>query len=114
MPIGSAITAILSIFLAFWFFNITRDPKEWRLRWMSLVGLPDLKSTREERRFYESLLKYCSYAFSLLCLVLAAYCAYLTIGGVKEMRRPKTQFEQDQQSTKKQVQEMGKNFEKLR
>lgn len=114
MPIGSAITAILSIFLAYWFFNMTRDPREWRLWWMSIVGLPDLKSTREERRRYEFILKYLSYVFSLLCLVLAAYCIYSTIEGVKEMRRPKTQFEQDQERTKKQLREMEKNHERLK
>lgn len=92
---------------------MTRAPKEWRLWWLNIVGLPDLYSTREERRRHEFVLKCFSLVFSLLCLVLAVSCVFMTIEGVKEMRRPKTQFEQDQERTKRQVMEMGSNFKRL-
>lgn len=113
MPTGSAITAILSVFLAVWFFNMSRAPKEWRLWWLNVVGLPDLDSTREERRRHEFVLKCFSFLFTLLCVVLAVTCIYFTVEGVKEMRRPKTQFEQDQERLKRQVHEMGSNFKRL-
>ncbi|CAN5692684.1 hypothetical protein BH11VER1_BH11VER1_15410 [soil metagenome] len=113
MPTGSAIIAILSVFLAFWFFNMSRAPKEWRLWWLNVVGSPDLDSTREERRRHEFLLKCFSFVFTMLCMALAVSCIYFTVEGVKEMRRPKTQFEQDQYRIKKQMQEMGPNFKRL-
>lgn len=114
MPTGAAVTAILSIFLAIWFFNMTRAPKEWRLWWLNLAGLPDLESTREGRRRHEFMLRCFSFIFTMLCVVLAVLCIYLTIEGVKEMKRPKTQFEQDQERIKKQVHEMGSNFQRLK
>lgn len=92
---------------------MTRAPKEWRLWWLNIVGLPDLGSTREERRRHEFMLRCFSFVFTMLCVVLAVLCVYFTVEGVKEMRRPKTQFEQDQERIKKQVQEMGSNFRRL-
>src|SRR2546426_866019 len=53
MPIGAAITAIVTIFLCCWTFNMARDPRHWRLWWMSRFGIPDLNSTREQRRRQE-------------------------------------------------------------
>ncbi len=105
MPVGSAISAILSIFLAYWFFIMTRDPKEWRLWWMNIAGLPDLNSTREDRRRDEFWIKCLSFTLSLGCLVLTLYCIYFTIEGVKEAKRPRTQFEQNQERTKKEIQQ---------
>lgn len=116
MPFGAAITAILTIFLCVWAFNMAREPKRWRLWWMNLFGVPDLNSTREQRRRQESHLAIVAYFLCLLSLAVGVSCIYWTAIEVQELRRPKTRFEQDLERTRREAEEMQSKrpFNKLK
>lgn len=115
MPFGAAITAILNIFLCCWAFNMARDPKTWRLWWMNLFGVPDLNTTRPQRRRQESHLAIVAYFVSLLSLAVGASCIYWVAMEMEEARRPKTRFELDAERTRREAEEMQSKrpFQKL-
>ncbi len=115
MPYGAAITAIFTVFLCCWAFNMARDPKQWRLWWMNLLGIVDLTSSREQRRRQETQISLVAWFLCVLCLAVGASCIYWTAVEWQEFRRPKTHFEQDQEYTRRQAEEVQsrKPFRKL-
>jgi hypothetical protein len=106
MPFGPAITAILTIFLCCWAWKMAREPKRWRLWWMNLFSVPDLNSTREQRRRQEGHLAIMAYFMCLLSLAVGISCIYWTAVEIQELRRPKTQFERDLERTRREAEQM--------
>lgn len=115
MPVGTAILTIILIFLAVWAVVIARNPKEWRLWWMTFLGIADLNSTRMQRRQQEHYLSIFSYvAFSLL-IGLSAICAYWVFLRIQDRGEPRSDYEQAKERTLHDVEKMKerKRFRKL-
>ena len=53
MNIGIVIPGILTLFLSVWAFLVARDPRQWRLWWMSLLGALDYNTPTEIKRRQE-------------------------------------------------------------
>jgi len=93
---------------------MARDPKTWRLWFMALFGIIDMKSTREERRRYESQLSVVSWILSVVFFFAIIGSVYVIILELQEEKSPRTQFEKDQEKTMKDVEKVRQKFKKLR
>lgn len=113
MPVAFAILAIVCCFICGWGYVMARNPKEWRLWWMNLVGYLDLNSTREQRRRQEMHIKMSSYGMSVLSLTLAASCTFWVMAESGE-RSAKGPGEKGHETTIKQLEKMRGKFRKLR
>ena len=114
-PLGLAIFAIIAVFLAVWAFITARNPKRWRLWWMTFLNRADMSSTREQRRSQEFYLAIAGYvAFSLLLgvSVISAYCVVID---VQEQRQARSVYEQAKDKTMLDLEKMRtkKQFRKL-
>ncbi len=109
-----ATIAIFSIFLCCWSYIMARDPKNWRLWWMNLVGYVDLTSSHDQRRKQERWLRTIAYILSLVSLLTALSCIYWAVFEAEDIHRSKTSFEKDQDQTLRELEKMKSKFRKLR
>ncbi len=95
MPIGLAIATILSFAVSFWVLHVARDPREWRLWWMDILGVLDVDSDREKRRMQEAQMSVICYVMFVLLLAVSLSGAFWTFDLVREAKREKTRFERE-------------------
>jgi len=103
MPIGLAVTAILTLSLGFACLHIGRDPKMWRLRWMDLLGVLDVETDRDRRKSQERQMSILSHLLFVLFLALSLSCAYWTFDQIREAKREKTRLERDMEITRQEI-----------
>jgi preprotein translocase subunit SecG len=113
LAIASTAT-IFSIFMFCWTFIMARDPKTWRLWFMALFGIIDMKSTREERRRSESQLSIISWILCVIFFIGIIGSVYIIFLELQEEKSQKTQFEKDQEKTMKDIEKWRSKFKKLR
>ena len=88
MHLALAITSILSLFLAIWAVQVIRDPRHWRLWWLNLWGVPDLNSTREQRRSRERQMALLAVPLCLLLFSLSASGGWWILAQLRQARNP--------------------------
>lgn len=101
-----AAAVLVCVALCFWMFQIGRDPKGWRLRWLDFFGLLDADTPREQRLSQEGQLRFMAYVVLLLLGAMAASCAFWSFDQVRESRRPKTSLERQVNDLRREVDEM--------
>jgi uncharacterized membrane protein YqjE len=116
MLAGVAVLAILAVFGTFWTFAMARNPKRWRLWWLDTLNIVDIESSREHRHIQETKLAIGSSITCVFLVLLTVFCVYHVATELQDRHRDKTQFEKDQEETRKQIEIMRskKEFEKLR
>ena len=116
MLAGTAILAILALFGSCWTLAMVRNPKKWLLWWLDTLNIVDMETSRERRRTQETKLVLISSTACLGLILLTTVCVYHVVVDLQEMRREKTQFERDQQATRRQIEIMRskKEFDKLK
>ncbi len=95
MPIGLAVTAIVTLFCSFLILHVGRDTKIWRLWWMDLLGVMDASTSREVRKSQEGAMARLCYGIFFLLLLTSLSCIYWTVDQVREYKREKTRFERE-------------------
>ncbi len=95
MPVGTAITAILSFALAILFIKVAGDTKLYRLWWMDLLGVLDVDTDRTARKAQERQMARMCYLIFFLLLALSLSCIYWTLDSIREIRREKTAMERE-------------------
>ena len=103
MLTGIAIASVLSIFGSIWCFFMARDPKEWRIHWLNAFSIIDLNSTRDQRRKQEAHLKLVCIILLILLLLVGLSCAAWVVMEAREPVPERTEFEKDQDATRKQM-----------
>jgi hypothetical protein len=116
MLTGIAIASVLSLFASIWCFFMARDPKQWRIHWLNAFGIIDLNSTRDQRRKQESQLKFVCIILLVVLLAVGVSCAWFVIAEATAPVPERTEFEKDQDETRKQMDKIRakKSFGKLR
>jgi UDP-N-acetylmuramyl pentapeptide phosphotransferase/UDP-N-acetylglucosamine-1-phosphate transferase len=110
MPIGFAITAILTLALSFACLNAVRDPKTWRLRWIDFLAIMDSDSDRDARKSHERQMAIMCGILCFLFIAVSFSCAYWAYVEVLENRREKSSIEREMEMGKKEV--MKQSFRK--
>jgi hypothetical protein len=100
---GFAVSAILSIALTGWMFQVARDPKLWRLKWLDFFGILDSDTPRPERHQQEGQMRFLAFLICLLCGAMAISCGYWAFDLTKEGLRPKTNFEREMEQVRKRI-----------
>jgi hypothetical protein len=115
MSVAPAIIAILMIAAVIWAFLMATNPKHWRLWWMRLIGVPDMTYSKEQKRQQEGQLRFVAWILLLTCAAFAALSIYWAIIEFKESQRVPTDFEQMQDYTRRELEEMKskKKFRRL-
>ncbi len=108
-----AILAIAALSLSCWSFLMARNPKQWRLWWMTRMGIPDLKSSREQKRQQAFRLKVASYCFFILMLAATALCIWQVNKAIYDLRN-KSPFDKTRENTQKEVEKYKGSFRKLK
>ena len=113
--VGAAILALFAIFGSVWAYQMAREPKRWRLWWLTALRIIEIDTPRERRRSQETKLAVVSSILCLACVVTAVVCVYEVTVDFQDRHRTKTPFEMDRDQTRKQIQEMQskQNFKKL-
>jgi hypothetical protein len=110
MPVGSAITAILSFTLCILVLRIASDTKMWRLWWMDLLGVLDVDTDRSARKAQErQMALMCHFLFVLLA-ALCVSCIYWTVDGIRDIRREKTIIEREIDMGREEIEEARNKF----
>lgn len=106
MPIGFAITAILTLAMSIACLKIAFAAKTCRLRWMDLLGVLDLECDRELRKSQERQMAFMSGILFLLFAGLSASCTYWAFDEIRESRREKTSIEREMDMGQKEIEGM--------
>ena len=112
MPIGFAITAILSLAMSIACLKIASATKTCRLRWMDFLGVLDMDENRAVRKSQERQMAFLSGVLFLLFAALSASCAYWAVDEILESRRDLTSFEREMEMNRKEVEGMSQRFGK--
>ena len=110
MPIGFAVTAILSLALSFACLKAVRDPKTWRLRWIDLLAIMDADSDRDVRKAHERQMAIMCGILFLLFVAVSFSCAYWAYVEILENRREKSSIEREMEMGAQEV--MKRTFRK--
>ena len=103
IPAGTAITAILSLFLSFWALNVSRDPKTWRLWWLDLLAVLDVETPREMRKSQERQMAAVGFLLFVMLLAMSVSCAFWTFDHVRDSHRDKTSMELEMERTRREI-----------
>lgn len=101
--IGFAVLSILCLALAVWAAAVARDPKSWRLWWMDLFGITDVDTIRAVRHTQENQFRFMALLLSLLLVLSCVSCSFWAFDAVREQRREKSPYEQDQAFLKRHI-----------
>lgn len=110
MPIGFAITAILTLALSFACLNVVSDPKRWRLLWIDFLSIMESDSDRDARKSHERQMAIMCGILSFLFIAISFSCAYWAYIEVLENRRGKSSIEREMEMWEKEV--MKRSFGK--
>lgn len=103
MEVPFAVTAILSLAFSFFFLNMARDPKTWRLRWMDVLGVLDVDADRNRRKSQEAQVAIIGVMLFTLSLASSLSCAFWTLDQIQERHREKTRFEREIELTRSEI-----------
>ena len=103
MPISLAVTSILCLALCFWAFHVSRHPRDWRLRWLDLLGVLDVDTSREQRRTQERHIALMGNAFLIAFAAATLSCVFWTVDQIREQRREKTPVEREFELTRREI-----------
>lgn len=92
---------------------MARDPRRWRLWWMTRMGIPDLNNSREQRRSQEFKLILLTYVFFFILLTASIVSAWLVFDGIHELHN-KSAYDQTREKIQKDVEKIKGKFKKLR
>ena len=70
---------------------MARDPRGWRNWWCAQLGISDLETTRQQRRWQERRLRIVAMAVGVVGLIVALFAGSAVVWSVREMdfgRRP--------------------------
>jgi uncharacterized membrane protein len=109
----TGVIAVIAIFMCCWSWLMARHAKRWRLWWMSRFGIPDLNSTREQRRQQEFQLSIAAYLFFAMWLAAGAYCIWWVVDEVQEVHN-KSAFDIAKEKAMHDVDRMRPKLRKLR
>lgn len=112
MPVGSAITAIVSFSLCILILRIAWDSKMWRLWWMDLLGVLDVDTDRVARKAQERQMTLMCHLLFVLMATLCVSCIYWTVDGVRDVRREKTVLEREIDMGREEIEGARKKFGK--
>ncbi len=110
----AASATIFSIFMFCWTLIMARDPKTWRLWFMALFVIIDMKSTRDERRRSEAQLSVISWILAVIFFLGIIGSVYVVVIEIQGEKSPRTQLEMDQEKTMKDIEMWRQKFKKLR
>jgi hypothetical protein len=85
LPLTETITAFAALVVATWAIVMARDPRSWRYWWCAQLGLSDLNTTRQQRRWQEQRLKIAAIAVGVLGLVVALFAGSAVVWSVRQM-----------------------------
>ena len=74
----TAISTILTFFLSMWCLTMTRNPRNWRLWWMSHLRQIDMNSTSQERRHQDGIFRMFVLTACILSVLATAWGGYWT------------------------------------
>ena len=103
MEVPFAVTAILALALCFFFLNVARDPKTWRLRWMDVLGVLDVDADRTRRKGQEAQVAAVGVLLFTLSLAGSLSCAFWTFDQIRDRHREKTRFEREIDLTRSEI-----------
>lgn len=92
---------------------MARDPRRWRLWWMTQMGIPDLNSSREQKRVQQMRLKVVSYCLIFVMLAISALCIWQVSEEIYDLRN-KSSFDKALENTQKEVEKYKGKFRKLK
>lgn len=108
-----ALSALAALSLSCWAYLMMRDPKIWRLWWMTRMGIPDLNSTREQKRQQEARLWMASCIFLFVMLAVMGVCIWQVVEEIHNLRN-KSPYEQTKELTQKEIEKYKAGFKKLK
>jgi len=85
LPPTETITAFAALVVAIWAIIMARDPRSWRHWWCAQLGVSDLNTTRQQRRWQEQRLQIAAIAVGVLGLIVALFAGSAVVWSVKEM-----------------------------
>lgn len=103
MEVPLSVIAILSLAVSLFFLNVTRDPKTWRLRWMDLLGVLDVDSSRERRKVQESQVAAMALMLFVLTMAVSMSSVFWTVDQMKDRKREKTRYEREIDMTRAEI-----------
>ena len=94
---------------------MARNPKRWRLWWLTSLRIVDIQSTSVQRRSQEFRLAIFSYIAFSLFLTLGVGCGYYAYKQWELNRGPKSEYDQNKDKTFHDIEKMRqrKDFRKL-
>ncbi len=110
MPVGSAVTAILSFSLCIFVLRMGGDTKLWRLWWMDLLGVLDVDTDRTARKAQERQMTLMCHVLFVLLAALSVSCIYWTVDGIRDLRREKTVIEREIDMGREEIEDVRKKF----
>ena len=90
-----AISTILFIAASVWIFQVGRDPRNWRLRWLDLFGLMDGDTPRQTRLAQEGQLRFMAFVLFMILVAMSVSCMFWTVFQLREQLRPKSAVERE-------------------
>ena len=108
-----AILAIAAVFISCWSLLMALNPKHWRLWWMTLMGIPDLNSKREQKRVQQYRLMLAAYIVLFLMLFAAVFFTWQVFEEIHDLQN-KSAFDKTRDNTMRDVEKFKGRFNKLK